>query len=196
MIQLDTHSELDIAIALDVEGKQVYPRFDVLDEHSAMIALDKIRNADQEIMRYEALAQTRIDEITYWLANQTHNLNQKKAHLEAKLENWARSQMTEKTRNIKLPGAVLSVRKMPTEYVRDEKAIIDFLDECDGRGAYIKEKTTRTLDWSSLKKDANVADNGTLLVKVPNIDGELEEYVVPSVQVVEQPDQFQLSFTS
>ena len=150
------------------------PEFIIDSDNKAEWALKKIAEARSDCAAWVAWYEEKIKQIKEQTEFDT-------ANLEAMLARYFDTVPHKKTKtqeSYALPGGKLVLKKQNAEYNRDDKTVIEWLEQ-NGGEAYIK--TEKKLDWSTLKRDTQ-ALNGQIVT----MDGE----IVPGITVIERPDKF------
>ena len=143
-------------------------------------AIDKIRLAKDEKAKYEVWVNDRIKQLQEWLADKTAGLDNDIERMTMLLQPFAEQMLAEQNgkskkpkKTLSLPGAKLSFRAGAIEYNKDEEKLMDYVTNLEAEEAakYVNVKTS--LNWSELKKDLQMADDGVMVTK----DGEIIEGV-------------------
>ena len=83
-----------------------------------------------------------------------------------------------------LTGCKVVVKKAHKEFNHDDKAILNKAVDDENLVAYVKYKTTASLDWNSLKSKLSITETGDI------IDKETGEVVtIEGITVVEKPEE-------
>ena len=99
---------------------------------------------------------------------------------------------TKTQENYPLPNGKLVWKKQNPEYVKDEKAVIDWLKTQEGGKDFVK--TEEKLAWDDLKKAAIGSVDGKLVFKEEvNEDGEIIQTFIPGIEVVERGNIFDVA---
>ena len=150
------------------------PEFVIDSDTKAEWALKKIAEARSDCAAWVAWYEEKIKQIKEQTDFDT-------ANLEAMLARYFDTVPHKKTKtqeSYSLPGGKLVLKKQNAEYNRDDKTVIEWLEQ-NGGEAYIK--TEKKLDWSTLKRDTQ-ALNGQIVT----MDGE----IIPGIEVTDRPDKF------
>ena len=168
---------LDYKIQNDQEVEETLEEVIVLDDTSAEMMVQRIREADEQYNRMEA-----------WYAHQL----QKAAEIHDRTVEWATRNLqgylgivpakhTATETKYELPGATLVLKKQQPKYDVDSGKMVPWLKE-NGLGEFVKVKEEAA--WGELKKTLTKAPDGTYVTE----DGE----VPPGLTVTQRPDEFQV----
>ena len=138
----------------ELEGWQV------TDAGSANWAIEKIREAENEIERAEQKRLNLIDSAVKICGEAVEPLINKIEFFKNKLRHYAE---TSGKRTEKFPAGTLKLKKQPDKFIFDDGEVASsdskkLLDWCGvHQTEFVKEKITRTVDWANLKKSLKVS---------------------------------------
>lgn len=145
--------------------QEIEPRetFVIDDEAKAVWALRKIAKLTGEIDKHIEVAEAEIQRIGEWLDAVNKPNKEAIEYFTSLLEGYHRKIFAadEKKKTIKLPHGELKLRAQEPEYVRNDEALLQFLQE--NKWPYIKVK--ESVDWSALKGCLIVTDDGSLVTE-------------------------------
>lgn len=143
----------------------------VTDAGSACWAIQKIRERELQRDRYIQGCNATIERYSALAKQERENCDNSTQFFKDKLYDWFQN---EPKRNLKasyavdLPDGKLTLTKPKPDYIRDDAALLEYLEKAAPE--YIK--TTRSVNWSELKKA--IADAGEVAVLLKSgevIDG-------------------------
>lgn len=138
-------------------------RFKVTDKDSANWCLRKMRALKAEIEDNNRIAREEIERIQRWQEEVNEPLERSMQYFEALLAEYHFGIYSEdpKAKTIKLPHGTLKMRAQQPEFVRDEKALLEYLRR-NGRTNFIEiiEKPK----WGEYKKVVQLAGDGRTVV--------------------------------
>jgi phosphoenolpyruvate carboxylase len=185
-MSMDLAQNLDDFIGEEYTDKQTFV-IDSVDK--ADWAMRKIAKYEADTAEAKALAEKRKLQIEAWLKAIADENERQITFFTSLLEPFAKNQITEKKRSIKLPTGTFGFKKQQPEFTWDEKKLVTWAEE--NAAEYIVKEPA--LKWGEFKKASNVSEtfeetpNGTVkkLVFVAP-DGQ----IVPDITVVERPVKF------
>lgn len=157
--------------------------FVVDDMGKAMWAVDKIAEKEAEIAEIDAFVEARIKSILEWQEKQRQKIDFEingfktmlKPYVEQKLEG-------KKTKTMSLPNGSLSLGRVTTNFIKDDKKLIEFAKTSCPQ--FVKTEIKEKLDWAAMKKELTCADNGVVITA----DGE----IVPDVTWMQVEGEFKV----
>lgn len=171
--------ELDGEISADIQ--QDAGAFQIMSDYDANQAVKKVQRLRQNADRYDAVIKQEIENLKLKAATYRAQIDHTIEFYERSLKMFALSADCETTktgnRKYRLPDGTLSIKKQEPEFVRDDNALMKWL-EAHG-GAFIK--TTKAPEWGEFKKHCKV-QGGVLVDK----NGE----IVDGVQVIAREERF------
>ena len=165
------------------DGTQEKETFVIDTMEKANWAIRKILRCQSKNNDIDKLAETQINKIQQWQAQENEGNYKLIDYLTALLEPYAKSQLNGKGKTVKLPSGSVSFRAKSAEYfIAGEKAdgknvkLLDYIRQSATEFLKIEEST----DWSEFKNSLTVTSTG----QVVTADGEILDFI----SAVEYPD--------
>jgi len=165
------------------DGTQEKETFVIDTMEKANWAIRKILRCQSKNNDIDKLAETQINKIQQWQAQENEGNYKSIDYLTALLEPYAKSQLNGKGKTVKLPSGSVSFRAKSAEYfIAGEKAdgknvkLLDYIRQSATEFLKIEEST----DWSEFKNSLTVTSTG----QVVTADGEILDFI----SAVEYPD--------
>ena len=172
-------------ILLSITNEEVEEReeFIVNTDLKADWCLDKIREEQAEINRFEMVVNAKIEQMKESLESFKKQKQNSIDLFQSKLCDYMYTLDVKPTKTgnkaYKLPSGTLAIKKQQPEFVRDEKELLKFVKENDYK-EFLKVK--ESADWASIKKKVDIVGGNVL------IDGQ----VIQGVSIVERSDKFEV----
>lgn len=157
--------------------------FEVKDDVTADWCMDKIREEQAEIKRFEMVVNSKINTLKRRLETLKNEKERSVTYFEGKLRDYFETLNIKPTKagnkSYKLPGGKLNLKKQQPQYKREDDNLVTWLKD-NGKNDLIQTKETPK--WGELKKICTVTENG----KVVTADGE----IVAGVTAESRPNKF------
>ncbi|MGI6227319.1 MAG: host-nuclease inhibitor Gam family protein [Peptococcales bacterium] len=164
--------------------EQTKEQWKIIDDLTADWTLDKIRDIKAEYNRFEMVAKAKIEQIQKALNNKKINMEHETGFFEGKLRDYFETVKTKETKTQKtyaLPSGKLKLKFQKPEIVRNEDALVEYLEK-NKMDELIKVK--KTADWMELKKKISLVDEGVVNIET----GE----TIPGITLVDRPPRFEV----
>jgi len=172
-------------LALQITEEETQQGFIIDNDSTAEWALKRIAEERAEMQRYVNVCESMILEYKLKIEKAKEQLDSKTAWLSGQLQAYFEKVEHKKTKtaeSYKLPSGTLKLKYGTPEFVRDDKAFVEWL-EVSRFVDYVEVK--KTPKWGEFKKDAGIKVVGDSIV---TIDGE----VVDGVKAMERPAAFEV----
>ncbi|NTW04556.1 MAG: hypothetical protein HGA27_00375 [Peptococcaceae bacterium] len=178
---MDAVARLDEYLEQDTENSST---FRIENTEMAVWALRKVCKIENSRNESRSAAQTEIDRIKTWLADEEERADQNRGYFEMLLEDYHRRILLEdpRAKTIKLPHGELQMRAQQPEFTKDDEVLLAWAKENHPEFIIVPPTPEPKLDWPGLKKTAHILNEQI----VDPATGE----IIPGISVVERPAKF------